>query len=78
MTPDPLKEFERYAERAIDEIARLRRESSDLRRRVEKLEAELEAANRGGAASESWARERAALGRRIGALVDSLEALENA
>ncbi|MFN7941665.1 MAG: cell division protein ZapB [Thermoanaerobaculia bacterium] len=70
---DPLEDRVREASERLRELAR---DNADLRRRVEELERELDAAELED--EKHWHREREEVRRRVGALVDRLAALSAA
>lgn len=70
---DALEDRVRQAAERLEELGR---DNAELRRRVEELERELDAAELDG--EKHWHRERDEVRRRVGALVDRLAALSAA
>lgn len=70
-----LSELEDQVERVTAELAEARRESRNLKSKLQRLRRELAEARGGEAERDAWTGERAELRRRVGELVERLEAL---
>lgn len=75
MSTNWLGELEHQVERVTGELAAVRRESSGLKSKLQRLRRELAEARGDEAARDAWATEREELRRRLARLIERLESL---